>query len=856
MYCSRMSDMVGHRVTPSNLAAPGRVRADPPLRQQQSAPFVQTVCVTLAALLCCASARGEGPTSDWKLLLEERYLAPFEVPAEGLVLEVDAARITLRSGTVALQTPVASGTVVGLAFEGDGTLALDIPDEIELVQLRRFMQNEEIETVDAAFDRLVLQTSMREITQLLGELRDAHDAGTAARVSWVSERQERWRETYRRDPAARTLAALRNFGGHYFHADLRSEEHGWLVVEYDDHRAEELTLQSFETRGSFLTLFTKVPHPTLETWLSLDRAEDRQADGASARRPNHAAKLVHLDAQIDLTRPGRYPRQGLGNAHPMNAEMTLEVRLQALRDGVGAVRLHLDPLSQISEIRVAGEKAPFVRYDTGQHDLSTDDRLANPELVVFLEQPLFAGDEVVLEADTELELLDHAGGLHWYPVPVAMNFETHTALLDFRHRAGTGVVTLGEELESRVEADGKRRTRYSIDAASAMIGFSFAEMARTVEARTASGKPVKVFGTTRATMTKKRIRTLSEDTVRVLDYFENLFDAPIATEELVVSLVESGAQAFPGYIQLWNRVTIDGGAIGSNDHGFAEHLVAHELAHLWWGHQVGWASERDYWLVEALAEYTALLYVEAEIERGHKVRDRLLRAYTNSVTGSLKSRFDTFASWGLALGSMTGRDRAAPLAHGARARISEMPGGAYSTVYRKGLLVLHMIRMSAKAQTGSDEAFHEILRSYLERYRGKKPTTDDFRAVVAEHLAGDWKGFFAQWIDGAEIPQLRWRLGQASQTASGVRLPVHVEVTDAAPDFTVQVPMLLEYEDGAEEWRVVTAKGDQTQTLELDRQPRRVTFNDTYGVLARMRDRDRSARAPRPSPSPSAETRD
>ncbi len=37
-------------------------------------------------------------------------------------------------------------------------------------------------------------------------------------------------------------------------------------------------------------------------------------------------------------------------------------------------------------------------------------------------------------------------------------------------------------------------------------------------------------------------------------------------------------------------------------------VVAHEIAHQWWGHQVGWLRWRDQWLSEAMANYAALLW--------------------------------------------------------------------------------------------------------------------------------------------------------------------------------------------------------------------------------------------------------
>ena len=42
-------------------------------------------------------------------------------------------------------------------------------------------------------------------------------------------------------------------------------------------------------------------------------------------------------------------------------------------------------------------------------------------------------------------------------------------------------------------------------------------------------------------------------------------------------------------------------------------VVAHEIAHQWWGHQVGWQGYRDQWLSEAMANYAAVLYGRNEL---------------------------------------------------------------------------------------------------------------------------------------------------------------------------------------------------------------------------------------------------
>ncbi|MCU1331083.1 MAG: peptidase rane alanine aminopeptidase, partial [Candidatus Angelobacter sp.] len=41
-------------------------------------------------------------------------------------------------------------------------------------------------------------------------------------------------------------------------------------------------------------------------------------------------------------------------------------------------------------------------------------------------------------------------------------------------------------------------------------------------------------------------------------------------------------------------------------------MLTHETAHQWWGDAVDWVSYRDEWIVEALANYSALVLLEKQ----------------------------------------------------------------------------------------------------------------------------------------------------------------------------------------------------------------------------------------------------
>ena len=46
---------------------------------------------------------------------------------------------------------------------------------------------------------------------------------------------------------------------------------------------------------------------------------------------------------------------------------------------------------------------------------------------------------------------------------------------------------------------------------------------------------------------------------------------------------------------------------------FVDEVTAHEVAHQWWGHVVGWASYRDQWISEGFATFSAGLYLQGTI---------------------------------------------------------------------------------------------------------------------------------------------------------------------------------------------------------------------------------------------------
>jgi aminopeptidase len=150
-----------------------------------------------------------------------------------------------------------------------------------------------------------------------------------------------------------------------------------------------------------------------------------------------------------------------------------------------------------------------------------------------------------------------------------------------------------------------------------------------------------------------------------------------------------------------------------------ERLVAHELAHQWFGNSLTLGTWRDIWLHEGFACYAEWLWSQ---ESGG--------ASTEATARREWSRLSALPA-DLLLG-----DPGPDLMFDDR-------------VYKRGALTLHAVRL-----TVGDLAFADLLRDWVAEHRHSTVTSDGFRRFAAERTGADLEPLFAAWLDRRPLPQL------------------------------------------------------------------------------------------------------
>ncbi len=341
------------------------------------------------------------------------------------------------------------------------------------------------------------------------------------------------------------------------------------------------------------------------------------------------------------------------------------------------------------------------------------------------------------------------------------------------------VVANGSLVEEIDLGDGRRATHWkeSVPIATWLSALGVAQFASR-HSGAVRGVPVEVWS---YHQDADRGRTAFEGpALKVLDYYIETF-GPFSYEKLgnieaagVNGGMEHASAIFYGERSVRGRPETD--------------LVAHEVAHQWFGDAVTERDWDDVWLSEGFATYGTLLFTE---------HDRGREALVAGLKRARRLVLDFEAkNPGLAV---------------VHANLADMNKVLNPLVYQKGAWTLHMLRKRV-----GDEKFFGGLRLYYRRHRDSNASTADFRRAMEEASGRSLARFFGQWLRRPGSPVVR---GTWHYDAERMVVVIELKVLDppgASDELPMEIGIAVEGREGLRIEEVVLLGASQTYTRGVD----------------------------------------
>ncbi len=251
-----------------------------------------------------------------------------------------------------------------------------------------------------------------------------------------------------------------------------------------------------------------------------------------------------------------------------------------------------------------------------------------------------------------------------------------------------------------------------------------------------------------------RIANFGELMGRALEFYTAEYGDPAFGTRLVVAQTDDETMetySGPGMIFLASKFF-------DSTHGATAERLQREVAYQWWGETVGLKSFDDAWISQGLAEWSAFALREATLNGAaldSAQREEQERALTFEQTSSIVR---------------------APSA------LDDQSAAYQSIVYYKGAMVFRMLR-----ETMGKQQFTQLMRKFLEQYRNKNASIDDFERLANQVAGRNLRYFFAQWVEGTGVPEftvdyqiIRTRAGKfrtrgtVRQNFDNLKMPVDI----------------------------------------------------------------------------------
>jgi len=206
--------------------------------------------------------------------------------------------------------------------------------------------------------------------------------------------------------------------------------------------------------------------------------------------------------------------------------------------------------------------------------------------------------------------------------------------------------------------------------------------------------------------------------------------------------------------------------------GKAEKLIAHEVAHQWFGNSVTESDWHHIWLSEGFATYLTSVYIE-KTYGAEQLTLEMKSDRERAIKYFLKSPLPVIDTTNTSLMRLLNANS-----------------------YQKGAWVLHMLRHEL-----GDDIFWKGIRSFYEVYKNKNALTDDFKRVMEAVSGKNLGGFFHQWLYLPGQPDLKITARSSQREGS-----TEIVVEQTQPSlFNFPLELLINSQDGTTREKIMVS---------------------------------------------------